>query len=291
MPGYLPGHRFQRSARSGVNEARADRVAGRGGWTRRGPKVALARVVWPCQSRPGPSHWQGMGQASVLVVDDERKIRELVRPYLERAGYAVLVADSGQQALETVARAAPDLVVLDLMLPDLPGEEVARSLRAVSDVPIIMLTAKASEEDRVAGLRLGADDYLVKPFSPRELGARVEAVLRRANSARSTAGESFGGGALIIDADAREVAVDGSAVALTRSEFDLLSVLASRPGRVWSRYELITRVQGYDHEGYERTVDAHVKNLRRKLVDDPREPRFVVTVTGVGYKLAVPCDG
>jgi DNA-binding response OmpR family regulator len=228
-----------------------------------------------------------MGQASVLVVDDERKIREFVRPYLERAGYAVLLADCGQGALESAARAEPDLVVLDLMLPDLPGEEVARSLREVSDVPIIMLTAKASEEDRVAGLRLGADDYLVKPFSPRELAARVEAVLRRVNGARSSVGDTYGDGALTIDADAREVTVDGAPVELTRSEFDLLAVLASRPGRVWSRYELITRVQGYDHDGYERTVDAHVKNLRRKLGDDPRAPRFVVTVTGVGYKLTV----
>jgi two-component system, OmpR family, response regulator RegX3 len=231
-----------------------------------------------------------MGQASVLVVDDERKIRELVRPYLERAGYAVLLADCGQGVLETAARAQPDLVVLDLMLPDLPGEEVARSLRSVSDVPIIMLTAKAAEEDRVAGLRLGADDYLVKPFSPRELAARVDAVLRRARAGRDAGGERFGDGALTIDGDTREVAVDGSPVTLTRSEFDLLAVLASRPGRVWSRYELITRVQGYDHDGYERTVDAHVKNLRRKLGDDPRSPRFVGTVTGVGYKLTVTRD-
>lgn len=231
-----------------------------------------------------------MGQASVLVVDDERKIRELVRPYLERAGYAVLLADSGQGALEVAARAQPDLVVLDLMLPDLPGEDVARNLRAVSDVPIIMLTAKSSEDERVAGLRLGADDYLVKPFSPRELAARVEAVLRRANGDRGDGGASLAGGALVIDLEAREVTVEGSAVALTRSEFDLLAVLASRPGRVWSRYELITRVQGYDHDGYERTVDAHVKNLRRKLGDDPRAPRFVATVTGVGYKLAVTRD-
>jgi two-component system, OmpR family, response regulator RegX3 len=231
-----------------------------------------------------------MGQASVLVVDDERKIRELVRPYLERAGYAVLLADCGQAALETAARAEPDLVVLDLMLPDLAGEEVARNLRAVSDVPIIMLTAKASEEERVAGLQLGADDYLVKPFSPRELAARVAAVLRRANGPQGDDGESFADGALVVDADAREVIVDGEPVTLTRSEFDLLTVMASRPGRVWSRYELVTRVQGYDHDGYERTVDAHVKNLRRKLGDDPRAPRFVVTVTGVGYKLAVSRD-
>ena len=231
-----------------------------------------------------------MGQASVLVVDDERKIRELVRPYLERAGYSVLLAAGGQEALEVATRTEPDIVVLDLMLPDLPGEVVASNLRAISDVPIIMLTAKAAEEDRIAGFRLGADDYLVKPFSPRELAVRVEAVLRRAGRSGPTAAESFGGGRLVIDEDTREVTVDGRKVTLTRSEFDLLSVLSRRPGRVWSRYELVTRIQGYEHEGCERVVDAHVKNLRRKLGDDPKAPQFVVTVTGVGYKLAVARD-
>jgi DNA-binding response OmpR family regulator len=232
-----------------------------------------------------------VGAATVLVVDDERKIRELVRPYLERAGYAVLLADCGEAALQTAARVQPDLVVLDLMLPDLPGEEVARSLRELSDVPIIMLTAKASEEDRVAGLRLGADDYLVKPFSPRELAARVEAVLRRAGGGVVGKGRSFDGGRLRLDPDRREVSLDGGPVELTRSEFDLLAALAARPGRVFSRYELVTRVQGYDHDGYDRTIDAHVKNIRRKLGDDPRAARYVVTVTGVGYKLGVAEDG
>ncbi len=227
-----------------------------------------------------------MATGTVLVVDDEKKIRETVRAYLEREGYAVFEAQAGQQALETAARVKPDLVVLDLMLPDLPGEEVARSLRQISDVPIIMLTAKASEDERVAGLRIGADDYLTKPFSPRELVARAEAVLRRAGRAR---GEplSFDNGRLRIDEEAREVTLDGGQVKLTRSEFDLLAALASRPGRVFSRYELITRVQGYDFEGYERTIDAHVKNLRRKLRDDPKHGRYVVTVPGVGYKLGV----
>jgi two-component system, OmpR family, response regulator RegX3 len=231
-----------------------------------------------------------VGGGTVLVVDDERKIRDLVRPYLERAGFGVLLAPDGQAALETAARANPDLVVLDLMLPDLPGEEVARSLRELSDVPIIMLTAKASEEDRIAGLSLGADDYLVKPFSPRELAARVEAVLRRA---RDTTDEprSYDGGRLVVDVGAREVAVGGESVDLTRSEFDLLVALASRPGRVYSRYELVSRIQGHAHEAYERTIDAHVKNLRRKLGDDPRHPRYVNTVIGVGYKLGVTSDG
>ena len=230
-----------------------------------------------------------MGKASVLVVDDERKIRDVVRTYLEHEGYAVFLAGSGQEALETAARLGPDLVVLDLMLPDLPGEEVARSLRAVSEVPIIMLTAKASEDHRVAGLRLGADDYLIKPFSPRELAARVEAVLRRAAGPEPEVA-SFDGGTLRIDKARREVSVSGRSVSLTRSEFDLLATLASRPGRVWSRYELVTRVQGYDYDGYERTINAHVKNLRRKLGDDPRCPRFVATVAGIGYKLDATPD-
>jgi DNA-binding response OmpR family regulator len=230
-----------------------------------------------------------MGKASVLVVDDEHKIRDVVRTYLEHDGYAVFVAASGEEALESAQRLQPDLVVLDLMLPDLPGEEVARSLREVSDVPIIMLTAKASEEDRVNGLRLGADDYLAKPFSPRELVARVDAVLRRAKGTEPEV-SSFDDGGLRIDTARREVYVEGRPVTLTRSEFDLLTTLAARPGRVWSRYELMSRVQGYDYEGYERTINAHVKNLRRKLGDDPHKPRFVATVVGVGYKLDVTPD-
>lgn len=230
-----------------------------------------------------------MGSATVLIVDDEPKIRDTVRSYLERDGYSVLVADTGQRGIEAASRATPDLVVLDLMLPDLPGEEVARSLRVVSEVPIIMLTARSSEEDRVAGLKLGADDYLVKPFSPRELLARVEAVLRRARGGAAAAG-AYDGGRLRIDREAREVSVGGEPAPLTRSEFDLLAALASRPGRVFSRYELIAKVQGYDYEGYERAIDVHVKNLRRKLGEDPRAPRYVVTVTGVGYKLGVKLD-
>ena len=231
-----------------------------------------------------------MGRASVLVVDDERKIRDVVARYLEAAGFAVLVTDSGQKALEVAARAAPDLVVLDLMLPDLSGEEVLRSIRTLAEVPIIVLTAKSSEEDRVANLRHGADDYLVKPFSPRELVARVEAVLRRSGPA--AAGElAFDQGRLRIDREGRGVMVDGAGLELTRTEFDLLLALAHTPGRVFSRYELLNRVQGSDYEGYERTIDANVKNLRRKLGDDPRQPHFVVTVPGVGYKLGVSRDG
>lgn len=230
-----------------------------------------------------------MGSSTILVVDDERKIRDLVRSYLELEGYSVLVADTGARALESASRSNPDLVVLDLGLPDLPGEEVARTLRTASNVPIIILTAKAGEDDRVAGLRLGADDYLAKPFSPRELVARVEAVLRRANGSRPHR-LSFDDGRLEIDRDSWEVMHDGSAVELTRSEFDLLYALASHAGRVFSRYELINRVQGYDYEGYERTIDQHVKNLRRKLREDTKHPRYVLTVTGVGYRFGAKAD-
>jgi DNA-binding response OmpR family regulator len=230
-----------------------------------------------------------VGTGTILVVDDERKIRDLLRSYLELEGYSVLLADTGERALEAASRSDPDLVVLDLGLPDLSGEEVARTLRTGSNVPIIMLTAKATEDDRVAGLRLGADDYLAKPFSPRELVARVEAVLRRTNGSREHR-LTFDGGRLAIDRETRETTFDGAVIELTRSEFDLLYALASRAGRVFSRFELINKVQGYDYEGYERTIDQHVKNVRRKLGDDPKHPRYVVTAIGVGYKFGAKPD-
>jgi len=227
---------------------------------------------------------------TVLVVDDEPKIRALVRSYLEREGYRVFDTGSGDDAVAIVRRVQPDLVVLDLGLPDLAGEEVIRIVRHTSDVPVVMLTARASEGDRVAGLKLGADDYVTKPFSPRELVARVEAVLRRAGGSRAAKATTYAHGRLEVDQDSREVSLDGVAVELTRTEFDLLAALASRPGRAWSRFELVNRVQGYDYDGYERTVDAHVKNLRRKLSEDPRHPVFVRTVLGIGYKFGPAAD-
>ncbi|CRK55280.1 Phosphate regulon transcriptional regulatory protein PhoB (SphR) [Alloactinosynnema sp. L-07] len=228
---------------------------------------------------------------TVLVVDDEPKLRRLVRDYLEREGFTVLEADDGRRALALATGAHPDLVILDLGLPDMPGEEVARLLRKTSDVPLVMLTARAAESDRVMGLRLGADDYVVKPFSPRELVARVEAILRRARGGHSgtAAPASYGYGRLRIDPERREVWAAEQHVELTRTEFDLLAALASRPGRAWTRLELVTRVQGYDFEGYERTIDVHVKNLRRKL-GDTSPFRLVTTVPGVGYKLGVDRD-
>ncbi|MGW1894688.1 response regulator transcription factor [Streptomyces sp. NPDC002004] len=229
--------------------------------------------------------------ATVLVVDDEAKLRALLRDYLERDGYAVLEAADGRAALDLMATSHPDLVVLDLGLPGVPGEEVARLMRRTSDVPIVVLTAKAGENDRVTGLRLGADDYVVKPFSPRELVARVEAVLRRARGPRAdiTEAASYGQGRLRIDSERREVHADGLPVDLTRSEFDLLTALASRPGKAWTRMELVGRVQGHAFDAYERTIDVHVKNLRRKLVDSPPS-QVIVTVPGVGYKLGVERD-
>lgn len=232
----------------------------------------------------------GRVPGTVLVVDDEVKIRELVGAYLRREGFHVLLADTGRAALEAAERLSPDLLVLDLGLPDIPGEELLRLLRRSSEIPVIMLTARASEGDRIAGLRLGADDYVTKPFSPRELVARVEAVLRRAGGGLDERVPTYSGGRLSIDRERREVFLDGASLELTRTEFDLLVTLSSRPGRVWSRYELVSRVQGHGYEGYERTVDAHVKNLRRKLGDGPRQPTFVVTVPGVGYKFGARAD-
>ena len=228
--------------------------------------------------------------ATVLLVEDERKLRELVRSYLERAGFTVLSTGSGAEAITVAASAAPDLVVLDLGLPDVPGETVARELRAAGPVPILMLTARVAEEDRIAGLELGADDYVTKPFSPRELVLRVQAILRRGGPAAGPGAAAYGDGTLLIDEPRREVTVRDVRVELTPTEWGILVALASVPGRVYSRYELINRVRGYEFEGYERTIDSHVKNLRRKVEDDPGNPRIVQTVLGGGYRLGLPRD-
>src|SRR6516164_10443716 len=200
--------------------------------------------------------------ATVLVVEDERKLRDFIRSYLERAGFTVLSTGSGAEAITMVTAAEPDLMVLDLGLPDVPGETVARELRAISAIPILMLTAKAAEEDRIRGLELGADDYVTKPFSPRELVLRVQAILRRGGPAAGQGVASYGEGELVIDEPQRQAMVRGAAVALTPTEWGVLTALATVPGRVYSRFELINRVRGYEFEGYERTVDSHVKNLR-----------------------------
>jgi two-component system alkaline phosphatase synthesis response regulator PhoP len=225
-----------------------------------------------------------MNKPKILVVDDERKIVELVRLYLEKDGYRVLVATDGLDGLALARQKRPDLILLDLMLPGMDGLDVCRILQAESDVPIIMLTARTTDEDKLIGLELGADDYVTKPFNPREVVARVRAVLRRVGkeAARGPTEMRFAG--LVIDRRRREVRVRGEVANLTPTEFRLLEVLAGEPGRAFARLELLDRVFGFDFEGFERTVDVHVKNLRKKIEPDPRQPTYVKTVYGVGYK-------
>jgi two-component system, OmpR family, alkaline phosphatase synthesis response regulator PhoP len=222
---------------------------------------------------------------TVLVVDDEPKIVDVVREYLEHAGFSVRTAGDGPAALERARALAPDLVVLDLGLPGLDGLDVARQLRRSSRVPVIILTARGEEVDRIIGLEIGADDYLVKPFSPRELVARVRAVLRRVDE-RDTAAqdEPIVRGDVVVDPARRRVTVAGRAVDLTPTEFDLLAHLARQPGRVFTRSQLLTAIHGVAVESYERAVDAHIKNLRRKVEPDPRHPRYVLTAHGIGYR-------
>jgi DNA-binding response OmpR family regulator len=223
---------------------------------------------------------------TVLVVDDEPEIVRIVRDYLERAGFAVLTAADGEAAVAVARRQRPDLVVLDLTLPNLDGLDVARALRRDGEVPIIMLTARTEESDRVAGLELGADDYVPKPFSPRELVARVRAVLRRVDAARSLSDVVRVGDAIELDVPKMETSVDGHRVELTATEFQLLLYMARQPGRVFTRAQLLDAVHGVAVESYERAIDAHVKNIRRKIERDPHAPRHLQTVFGVGYRLA-----
>jgi len=224
----------------------------------------------------------------IVVIDDEPSVQEVVRAYLEKDGYQVFVAGNGADGLALAERMNPALIVLDLMLPDISGEEICGDIRSRSDVPILMLTAKASADERVAGLVSGADDYLVKPFSPRELVARVRAVLRRTQGIESplVAKLSLDDGRLEIDTMQHIVKSDGVAVDLTPNEYKLLTTLARYPGRAYSRFELIERVQGCDFDGDERTIDVHVKNLRKKIEPDAGHPRYVETVSGIGYRLA-----
>jgi len=227
----------------------------------------------------------------ILIVDDELKIIRTVRAYLERAGFAVVTASDGPTALATFRHERPGLVVLDLGLPGTDGLDVTRSLRRESDVPIIMLTARVEEADKLVGLELGADDYLTKPFSPRELVARVRAVLRRAGGKTEGARATLTVGDLSIDPACRLVQAGEQSVELTPTEFDLLWTLAQSPGRVFTRLELLDKVQGYSYEGYERTIDVHIKNLRRKLDGALKAPCPIRTVYGVGYKFGEGRDG
>ncbi len=231
-----------------------------------------------------------MAQSKVLVVDDEPKIIDVLKLYLERDGFLVVSAASGKQAIERAASNKPDLIILDLNLPDIDGLEVCRTLRKQSNVPIIMLTGRGEEVDKIVGLEIGADDYVTKPFSAREVMARVRAVLRR-HAPESAPAYAIALGSLVVDPARFEASCTGQKLDLTTTEFRLLLALARSPGRVFSRSQLLDAVQGIDYDGYERTIDAHIKNLRQKMVSgDKNCVCHIETVRGVGYKLEVDAD-
>jgi DNA-binding response OmpR family regulator len=221
---------------------------------------------------------------TILVVDDEAKIAEVLQSYLEKEGFRVVCAYSGNEALSQFDRYSPVLVILDLMLPDLPGEEVCRSIRKKSRVPVIMLTAKTEEEDILKGLGIGGDDYVTKPFSPRQVVARVNAVLRRVLNETVTDELAFNDRELVIDNMRHEVLRSGEPVALTPIEFKLLLAMVKYPTKTFTREELISMVLGDDYEGYDRVIDTHIKNLRQKIEPDTKKPRYILTVHGIGYK-------
>jgi len=221
---------------------------------------------------------------TILVVDDEKQIVEVISAYLEREGYRVIAAYDGKTALDMALKEKPDLILLDLMLPEINGFEICRLVRNESSTPIIMLTARDEETDKILCLEVGADDYITKPFSPREVLARVRAVLRRSSNEQANQ-ERVKIGDLDIDFAKHEVVKSGKPVSLTPTEFKILEALAKSPGRVFTRLQLIDYVQGYSFEGYERTIDAHIKNLRQKIEDNPKNPVYIVTVFGVGYRM------
>ncbi len=222
----------------------------------------------------------------VLIIEDDKKIARVVKIYLEGDGYRVICADCGRAAVEAARKEPPLLAILDLMLPDMSGEEVYQELKAIAEVPVIIVTAKSSEEERIAGFALGADDYVVKPFSPRELLYRVKAVLKRSGKKDLAGGgsASFNKGALAMDALRYEVKKNGVLLNLTPTEFKILFTMASHPERVMTRDVLVEKALGYQFEGYERSIDAHIKNIRQKVEDDPHNPSFILTIYGVGYK-------
>ena len=224
--------------------------------------------------------------ATIFIIEDDLKIARVVKAYLEGAGFNVQHFTHGRAALEAAGSNLPALVILDLMLPDITGEELFQDLKELSDLPVIMVTSKSSEDERVAGLALGADDYLVKPFSPRELVFRVKAVLKRTGVSNGSSGQvlSFNSRMLVLDSQAFGVAVSGNPVEVTSSEFRILYTLASAPGKIFSREDLIQKALDYHFEGYDRTIDAHVKNLRKKIEPEPRSPIFIQTVYGAGYR-------
>ncbi len=222
---------------------------------------------------------------TILIVDDEQRLVSVVQAYLEQEGFRVVTASNGREAIHVARQEKPDLIILDIMMPEMDGYEFLRVHRKERETPIIMLTAKVSDDEKVIGLELGADDYVTKPFKPRELIARVRAVLRRVGKTEPVA-EIFRVGEITLDRDSHTVTVKDDFVDLTPSEFDLLAALMSSPGRAFSRLDLLDRLQGTAYEGYERTIDVHIKNLRAKIEDDPRSPRYVETVYGVGYRFS-----
>jgi len=224
----------------------------------------------------------------ILIVEDDPKIAKVIGVYLQEAGYRVLHTESGKKALEIAERERPLVVILDLMLPDISGEEVCQGLKEIEDFPVIMVTSKYSEEERVAGFALGADDYVVKPFSPRELVYRVRALLKRLQRPDLSDGKplSFNNGRLVLDGQAFELKLDGRPIRITSTEFKVLQVLASHPAKVLTREILVEKALGYTFEGYDRSIDAHIKNIRRKIENDPKDPVFILTVYGVGYRFA-----
>lgn len=221
---------------------------------------------------------------TILIVDDEKRLVSLVQSYLAQEGYRALAAYNGKDALAVAQKENPDLIILDIMMPEMNGYEFMRSHRAEKDTPIIMLTAKVEDDDKIIGLELGADDYVTKPFKPRELMARVRNVLRRVGK-NEPKGKTLKVLDIMLDRDSREVRAGERFIDLTPSEFDLLAALMGAPGRVFSRLDLLDVIQGVRYEGYERTIDTHIKNLRAKIEADSRNPRYIETVYGVGYRL------
>jgi DNA-binding response OmpR family regulator len=221
----------------------------------------------------------------VLVVDDEEKILEVLSSYLKINGCRPLCAKNGREGLDLFGKHPVSLALLDLMLPDLSGEDLCREIRAVSDIPIIMITAKVDEESIIRGLNIGADDYVCKPFSPRQLMARVQAALRR-KTGTGAAGKTLSRGGLVVDTENRRVSRDGAGISLTPNEYKILAALMSRPAKIFTRDEIIEQVKGEDYDGFDRAVDTHIKNLRQKIGDDPKSPVFIQTVYGMGYRFA-----
>lgn len=224
---------------------------------------------------------------TILIIEDEVELAEIVKSYLERAGYNVLLSAEGKEGLKLAKQKQPSLIILDLNLPGMDGMDIARELRRDSDIPIIMATARVEETDRLVGLEMGADDYLIKPYSPRELTARVKAVLRRV-SVSGEKGTVFHLGPFTMDNEQHHFHKNGEEIELTPTEYAMLGAMLSQPGRVFSRMQLLEAAQGSAYEGYERTVDAHIKNIRQKIEEEPRKPQWLETVFGVGYRLRKP---